>query len=47
MKVWSFLCSFIKFECNTMLFKYCNDREKEGTPVLASYVHGLTVIIDQ
>ena len=26
---------------------YCNDWEKEGTLVLASYVHGLTVIIDQ
>jgi len=30
-----------------MLFNYCNDREKEETPVLASFVHGLTVIIDQ
>ena len=47
MKVWSFLCSFIRFHYNTMLFNYCNDREKEGTLVLASYVHGLTVIIDQ
>ena len=44
MKVWSFLCSFINFHRNTMLFNYCNDREKEGTTVLASYVHGLTVL---
>ena len=38
-----------KFHCNTMLFNYCSDREKEGTLVLASYmyVHGLTVIINQ
>ena len=27
-----------------MLFDYCNDWEKEGTLVLASYVHGLTVL---
>ena len=47
MKVWSFLCSFMIFHCNTMLFNYCNDREKEETPVLASFMHGLTVIIDQ
>ena len=37
---------FINFHCNTM-FNYCNDREKEGTPILTSYVHGLTVIVDQ
>ena len=42
-----FLCSFVIFHCNTMLFNYCNDREKEETPVLASFVHGLTVIINQ
>ena len=38
---------FINFHRNIMLFNYCDDREKEGTRVLASYVHGLTVIIDQ
>ena len=30
-KVWSFLHSIV-------LFNYCNDREKEGTPVLAIFM---------
>jgi len=33
---------FINFHSNTILFNYCKDREKEGTLLLATYVHGLT-----
>ena len=46
-KVWSFIYPFIKFHRHTMLFDQCSAHEKEATSILAGYMNGPNVIIDQ
>ena len=44
LKVWSFACPFIKYNCNTSLFSACTAWEKEWRSVIAGYVNGLTLL---